>query len=101
MKPTFILKAKSSLIKIKLKTYQKKYPAPQKKFWTKNQKIVVHMVNLELEYPTPQLDQILKPIMILVNTILYRQIYRYIYIYYIYYTCTISSISMKKKKEEK
>ena len=77
MKLSVILIAKSFLLIVKLKTYQKN-PAPQKmKFWTKK-KIVVHMVNLELVYPTPELDQILEPIKVLVDTKLYGQIYIYI-----------------------
>ena len=42
---------------------QNDHPAPQKmKFRHKKQKIVLPMVILEFGYPSPQLHQILKPI---------------------------------------
>ena len=60
MKPPFILKAKSSLIK---KNVPKRAPRPTKnEVLDENTKIVAHIVNLELVYPKLQLHQILKPI---------------------------------------
>ena len=62
--------------KKKLKNIPKKTPSTEKnKVLDEKTKIVVRMVNLELVYPKPQLDQILKPIRILFCTKLYTSRY--------------------------